>query len=270
MIQEIELTDLSAPEMDIYARLRENELRHYYEPNGGLFLAETAMVIGRALDAGCVPVSALVEKRQLASYTEVLSRCGQIPVYTAPLSVMEQLTGYTLTRGILCAMRRPPALDAYEICRGANRVAVLECMMNPTNLGAVFRSAAALGIDAVLLSPGCCDPLFRRCIRVSMGTVFQVPWAFLSDWPDGGLAMLHALGFSAVAMALKDPCISVDDPCLKQAKKLTIVLGTEGEGLADETIALCDHTARIPMANGVDSLNAAAAGAVAFWELGKR
>lgn len=271
----IEITDFSAPELDVYARLTENQLLNRAEPQKGLFIAESPKVIERALDAGCVPVSLLLEKKHIAGEARnVIARCGDIPVYTADFDVLTQLTGFQLTRGVLCAMRRPPLPDAAKVCSSAQRIAVLENVMNPTNIGAIFRSAAALNIDAILLTPSCSNPLYRRAIRVSMGTVFQIPWAFLggdaSDWPQPGIGFLHELGFKTAAMALCDDSVSIDDPRLVSEKKLAIVLGTEGDGLAAATIADCDYTVRIPMAHGVDSLNVAAASAVAFWELRRR
>ena len=266
----IEITDFQAPELDVYARLTEAQLLNRFEPKKGLFIAESPKVIERALDAGCVPVSILVERSHIhGEACHAIERCGDIPVYTADFHVLTQLTGYQLTRGMLCAMRRPALPTVETVCAGARRLAVLERIMNPTNLGAIFRSAAALGMDAVLLTPGCTDPLYRRSARVSMGTVFQVPWTFLSDWP-GDLDYLRSLGFQSAAMALSDDSVSVDDPRLRAAEKLAVVLGTEGDGLAGETIADCDYTVKIPMFHGVDSLNVAAASAVAFWELRAR
>lgn len=273
MLNLIEVTDFSAPELDVYARLTENQLFHYYEPGEGLFIAESPKVIARALDAGYEPVSFLLERKQAKGQVrEVLARCEGIPVYVADSEVLARLTGFKLTRGALCAMRRRPQLKVKEICAGACRVAVLENVMNPTNIGAIFRSAAALNMDAILLTPGCCDPLYRRAIRVSMGTVFQIPWTYLGkktvDWPQAGMKLLQELGFETAAMALSEQSVSIRDQRLAAAKRLAIVLGTEGEGLATDTIASCDYTVRIPMAHGVDSLNVAAASAVAFWELG--
>lgn len=269
----IEITDFSAPELDIYARLTEAQLLHYYEPEGGLFIAESPKVIERALDAGCIPVSLLLERKHIEGQAgSVIARCGDIPVYTADFDVLTRLTGFPLTRGVLCAMIRPTLPDLTEVCSGARRIAVLENVMNPTNVGAIFRSAAALNIDAVLLTPACSDPLYRRAIRVSMGTVFQIPWTFLGreddEWPQPGLELLKKQGFQTAAMALSDYSISIDDPRLMSEEKLAIVLGTEGDGLAADTIASCDYTVRIPMSHGVDSLNVAAASAVAFWQLG--
>ena len=271
----IEITDFAAPELDVYARLTENQLVNRADPENGLFIAESPNVILRALDGGYEPVSLLMERRHIEGQArEVVERCGEIPLYTAPLPVLTELTGFPLTRGVLCAMRRRPLPKPEEICRGARRVAVLENIMNPTNLGAIFRSAAALGMDAVLLTPACCDPLYRRSVRVSMGTVFQVPWAYLGEdvnqWPEPGMTRLRELGFRSAAMALREDSVSIDDPDLMAEEKLAIVLGTEGDGLGDGTIADCDYTVRIPMSNGVDSLNVAAASAVAFWQLGRR
>ena len=271
----LEITDFAAPELDVYARLTENQLVNRADPENGLFIAESPNVILRALDGGYEPVSLLMERRHIEGQArEVVERCGEIPLYTAPLPVLTELTGFPLTRGVLCAMRRRPLPKPEEICREARRVAVLENIMNPTNLGAIFRSAAALGMDAVLLTPACCDPLYRRSVRVSMGTVFQVPWAYLGDdvsqWPEPGMTRLRELGFRSAAMALREDSVSIDDPDLMAEEKLAIVLGTEGDGLGDGTIADCDYTVRIPMSHGVDSLNVAAASAVAFWQLGRR
>ena len=271
----IEITDFASPELDVYARLTENQLVNRADPENGLFIAESPNVILRALDGGYVPVSLLMERQHIEGQAkEVVERCGDIPLYTAPLPVLTQLTGFPLTRGVLCAMRRRSLPAAEEICRSARRIAVLENIMNPTNLGAIFRSAAALNMDAVLLTPACCDPLYRRSVRVSMGTVFQVPWAYLgedvSQWPEPGMTKLRSWGFRTAAMALREDSVSIDDPELMAEEKLAIVLGTEGDGLGDGTIADCDYTVRIPMSNGVDSLNVAAASAVAFWQLGRR
>ena len=271
----IEITDLADPALDVYARLTEAQLRNRLRPEDGLFIAESPKVIGYALDAGYAPVSLLLERRHIAGKAApLLARVGEIPVYTAEPALLERLTGYPLTRGVLCAMRRRPLPGAEALCRDARRVAVLEGIVDTTNIGAIFRSAAALGVDAVLLSPSCCDPLNRRAVRVSMGTVFQVPWTYLGDspaeWPEAGLKRLKALGFESVALALSDDSLDIDDPALASRPRLALVLGTEGDGLAPATIARCDFTARIPMAHGVDSLNVAAAGAVAFWELCRR
>ena len=269
----IEITDFLAPELDIYARLTEVQLLNRFEPEKGLFIAESPKVIERALDAGCTPISILVEDKHVhGEAKDIIARCGGIPVYTAHFDVLTQLTGFKLTRGMLCAMRRPKLPSVEEVCTGARRVAVLENVMNPTNIGAIFRSAAALNMDAVLLTPACSNPLYRRAIRVSMGTVFQVPWTFLGDesvrWPEDGIQLLKEQGFKTAAMALSDNSVTIKDPQLLSEEKLAIILGTEGDGLADSTIASCDYTVRIPMSHGVDSLNVAAASAVAFWQLG--
>ena len=264
----IEITDFSAPELDIYARLSEVQLLNRADPENALFIAESPNVIERALNAGCVPVSFLMERKHVEGKgREILARCGDVPVYAAELEVLIQLTGFHLTRGMLCAMRRPKLPSVEEVCAGARRIAVLENVMNPTNIGAIFRSAAALNMDAVLLTSAGSDPLYRRAVRVSMGTVFQVPWTYLEDensWPE----RLHALGFKTAAMALREDSVRLDDPRLLAEEKLAIVLGTEGDGLAADTIAHCDYTVRIPMSHGVDSLNVAAASAVAFYQLG--
>lgn len=270
----IEITDFTAPELDIYARLSENQLLHYYEPDTGIFIAESPKVVERALDAGYEPVSFLAEGKHIEGEArEIIARCQNTPVYTAEFDVLTKLTGFSLTRGVLCAMRRKELLDVRTICAGARRIAVLENVVNPTNIGAIFRSAAALHMDAVLLTEGCSDPLYRRAIRVSMGTVFQVPWTFLDKkncenqpW----LPLLHDMGFKTAAMALREDSTGIDDPKLAAEERLAVVLGTEGDGLASGTIAECDYTVKIPMSHGVDSLNVAAASAVAFWELGKR
>ena len=271
----IEITDFAAPELDVYARLTQAQLRSRLEPEKGIFIAESPKVIARALDAGYQPISFLMERKQITGpASEVLARCGNAPVYTADRAMLAQLTGFELTRGVLCAMHRPLLPTVEEVCRNARRVAVLEGIVDSTNIGAIFRGAAALGMDAVLLSPSCCDPLCRRAVRVSMGTVFQAPWATLgdspADWPEAGMARLHALGFKTAAMALDSRAVSIDDPALRAEPRLAIVLGTEGDGLARNTIAHCDYTVMIPMQHGVDSLNVAAAGAVAFWELRAR
>ena len=267
----IPITDFSAPELDIYARLNENQLFRYYEPEPGLFIAESPKVIERALNAGYEPVSFLVEKKHIEGEAkDVLARCSGIPVYTAESDILTQLTGFQLTRGALCAMRRRALPSLTEICSGARRIAVLEQVMNPTNIGAIFRSAAALNMDAVILTPGCSDPLYRRASRVSMGTVFQIPWTVADNWPQPVMSQLKQLGFKTAAMALSDNSVSIDDTRLLAEEKLAIILGTEGDGLAETTIADCDYTVKIPMTHGVDSLNVAAASAVAFWQLGKR
>ena len=270
----ITITDFNAPELDVYARLTEAQLLNRHCLKEGLFIAESPKVIERALDAGCEPVSFLAETKHInGEAKDVIARCGDIPVYTATFDLLTQLTGYQLTRGMLCAMRRPELPPVEQVCRDARRIVVLENIMNPTNVGAIFRSAAALGMDAVLLTPGCSNPLYRRSARVSMGTVFQIPWTYIGDemscWPHPGMEQLHKLGFKTAAMALSDDSISIDDPVLLQEEKLAVVLGTEGDGLTHETIANCDYTVRIPMSNGVDSLNVAAASAVAFWQLSR-
>ena len=272
MGQIIEITDFSAPELDVYARLTEAQLLNRFEPAKGMFIAESPKVIDRALNAGCRPVSLLMERKDIeGSAADIIARCPDVPVFTADRDVLAQLTGYHLTRGVLCAMLRPKLPSVEEVLANARRVAVLENVMNPTNVGAIFRSAAALGMDAVLLTPGCSDPLYRRSARVSMGTVFQIPWTYIgsevSDWPEPGMGILRQLGFKTTAMALRDDSYSVDDPELAQVEKLAIILGSEGDGLTDTTIADCDYTVKIPMYHGVDSLNVAAASAVAFWEL---
>ena len=265
MVKIIPITDFDAPELDVYARLTENQLLCREHPEQGLFIAESPVVIERALDAGFMPVSFLLETRHVEGQAKpLLARCGDIPAYTAELDVLTRLTGFPLTRGLLCAMRRPALPEPEALCRSARRVAVLEDVMNPTNVGAIFRSAAALGVDAVLLTRACSDPLYRRAIRVSMGTVFQVPWTFVgSDWQS----RLRALGFKTAAMALREDSLRISEPRLRALPRLAIVLGTEGDGLAPETISGCDYTVRIPMAHGVDSLNVAAASAVAFYQL---
>ena len=271
----IEITDFHAPELDPYARLPQNQLRNRLEPEKGIFIAESPKVIDRALDAGYKPVSLLMERKQITGPAAgILSRCGDAPVYTADREMLAELTGFELTRGVLCAFRRPAPRPVEELCKNARRVAVLEGIVDSTNVGAIFRSAAALNMDAVLINPSCCDPLCRRAVRVSMGTVFQVPWGQLgetpADWPEKGMDILHSLGFKTAAMALSDRSVSIDDEQLAKEPKLAIVLGTEGDGLAADTIASCDYTVKIPMSHGVDSLNVAAASAVAFWQLGRQ
>ena len=268
MLNIIEIENFAAPELDLYARLTEAQLLHIHEPQRGLFIAESPKVIERALDAGCLPVSVLIERKHIEGEgREVLARLQNVPVYTAEYDVLTKLTGFALTRGMLCAMYRPELPKVSDVCAGAKRIAVLENVMNPTNVGAIFRSAAALHIDAVLLTKGCSDPLYRRSSRVSMGTVFQVPWTFLGE---SGMEEVKSLGFQTAAMALRDDSVSIDDAKLMAEEKLAIVLGTEGNGLAAETIQACDYTVKIPMSHGVDSLNVAAASAVAFWQLGNR
>lgn len=268
----IEITDFQAPELDIYARLSEGQLLNRHEPEKGIFIAESPKVIERALDAGCIPISLLMEKRHIETQgREIIQRCKDIPVYVAEFDVLTQLTGFKLTRGMLCAMHRPALPRVEEVCKEARRIVILENVMNPTNVGAIFRSAAALNMDAVLLTAGCSNPLYRRAIRVSMGTVFQIPWTFFDEqeaWDVQGVKCLKDMGFKTVAMALRDDSVRIDDKKLLQEEKLAIILGTEGDGLAAETIEGCDYTVRIPMAHGVDSLNVAAASAVAFYVIG--
>ena len=309
MINIIEIKNLDAPELQIYYNLNEAQLFHYFEPKPGIFLAESPKVIERALDAGCVPMSFLMEKKHVKTQAkEILARCEklqsqdikqtdkmeaengnssmaaehdipvctaecEIPVYMAEIEVLAKITGYQLTRGMLCAMYRPTLPSVEQLCKNARRVAILENVVNPTNVGAIFRSAAPLGMDAVLLTPACADPLYRRASRVSMGTVFQIPWTYFdknASWPDGAMDVLHKLGYKTAAMALRDDSVSIDDEKMMAEEKLAIVLGTEGDGLADHTIADCDYTVKIPMTHGVDSLNVAAASAVAFWQLGMK
>lgn len=272
MAKIFEITDPGQPELDLFCRLTEAQLRNRLEPEKGVFIAESPTVIGLALDAGCEPLALLTERKFIeGKAAEVIDRCGGVPIYTGEREVLAGLTGYELTRGVLCAMRRPAPRDFREIAAGARRVAVLENVVDSTNVGAIIRSAAALGIDAVLLTPSCCDPLNRRAVRVSMGTVFQIPWAYIGEdparWPNPGLTWLRELGFKTAAMALREDSVSIDDAGLTAEPKLAIVLGTEGTGLTSRTIADCDYTVRIPMQHGVDSLNVAAASAVAFWEL---
>ncbi len=264
----IEITDINAPSLDAYARLTEAQLRNRLEPEKGIFIAESPKVIRRALAAGYTPISMLMERKHVDGQArDIIESCGEIPVYTADREILASLTGYTLTRGILCAMKRPVLPTVEKLCANAKRIAVLEGVVDTTNIGAIFRSAAALNMDAVLLTPTCCDPLNRRAVRVSMGTVFQVPWTRIDNWPDLGLKSLNDLGFKTAAMALTDRSVSLDDPALNAEKRLAIVLGTEGDGLANSTIAACDYTVRIPMAHGVDSLNVAVAAGIAFWQL---
>lgn len=286
MLNIIEIKDFNAQELDVYARLTEAQLLNKDHPEDGMFIAESPKVIGRALDAGYTPVSVLAEQRQLEENNEtrqVLRRYENtdIPIYTADFNVLAKLTGFKLTRGMLCAMRRRPLQNYLELCAGKSRIAILENVMNPTNVGAIFRSAAALHMEAVLLTPGCSDPLYRRASRVSMGTVFQVPWTFIQDeneircqreifWPKQAITKLKQMGYKTAALALTDDSVSIDDPNLMQEERLAVILGTEGDGLMQETMELCDYTVKIPMAHGVDSLNVAAASAVAFWQLGKR
>lgn len=279
----IEITDFSAPALDMYARMSENQLAHAYEPDAGVFIAESPNVIMRALDAGYEPESILIEKKQIGGAgAEVIKRCADVPVYTAEFDVLTKLTGFALTRGMLCVMRRRALQSVKHLCKDAKRIAVLEDVMNPTNVGAIFRSAAALGMDAVLLTSGCSDPLYRRAARVSMGTVFQIPWTYItretleekntniSAWPESGMSKLGSMGFKIASMALRNDTVDICDDRLKREEKLAIVLGTEGDGLDVSTIEMSDYTVKIPMYHGVDSLNVAAASAVAFWELGRR
>ena len=268
----IEIQSAALPELDVFARLTEAQLRNKQEPEKGLFIAESPKVIERALNAGYEPVSLLMEQKHITGdAADIIARCGDIPVYTAEREILAGLTGYELTRGVLCALRRRPLPSVDELCASAHRIAILESIVDPTNVGAIFRSAAALNLDAVLVTPTCCDPLYRRAVRVSMGTVFQIPWTRIgnthTDWPHPGMDRLKALGFKTAAMALSDDSVSIDDPTLASEEKLASILGTEGDGLSLRTIADCDYTVRIPMAHQVDSLNVAAASAVAFWEL---
>lgn len=271
----IAITDFHAPELDLYARVSEVQLLRYKEPKEGYFIAESPKVIERALNAGYEPLSLLLEPRHVEGEAkEIIERCPDIPVFVAKLDVLTKLTGFQLTRGALCAMKRKTLPTVTDICSNAQRIAILENVVNPTNVGAIFRSAAALSMDAVLLTPGCSNPFYRRASRVSMGTVFQVPWTYIgtneTEWPEKGLKTLKELGFKTAAMALSDNSVSIDDPTLMAEEKLAIILGTEGDGLATSTIAECDYTVKIPMTHGVDSLNVAAASAVAFWQLGSR
>ena len=275
MANVIEITSFDDPRLDVYARLTEAQLLNRFEPAKGMFIAESPKVIQRALDSGCKPVSLLMERKDIdGQAAEIIEQCGDIPLFTADRDVLCQLTGFQLTRGVLCAMLRPKLPTVEEICKDAKRIVILENVMNPTNVGAIFRSAAALHMDAILLTPGCSNPLYRRSARVSMGTVFQIPWTFIGeevgDWPHPGMERLEAMGFKTAAMALRDDSVSIDDPNLLAEERLAIVLGSEGDGLVDTTIADCDYTVKIPMSHGVDSLNVAAASAVAFWQLGRR
>ena len=271
----IEIQDAALPELDVFARLTEAQLRSRRHPEQGLFIAESPKVIQRALNAGYEPVSLLMERRHITGdAAEILARCGPIPVYTADRETLAGLTGYQLTRGVLCALRRPRLPSVEALCGKARRVAVLEGIVDPTNVGAIFRSAAALNMDAVLVTPTCCDPLYRRSVRVSMGTVFQIPWTRIgqtpADWPEKGMEQLRRLGFKTAAMALSGDSVSIDDARLGAEERLAVILGTEGDGLAETTISGCDYTVRIPMSHDVDSLNVAAASAVAFWQLRPR
>ena len=264
----IEITDFLAPELDVYARVSEGQLLNLRNPENAMFIAESPKVIGRALDAGYEPVSCLMEKRHIEGEgKEILDRISDVPVFCAESDILAQLTGFNLTRGMLCAMKRRPLPDVKKLCENKSRIVVLDKVMNPTNVGAIIRSAAALGMDAVILTPGCSDPLYRRAARVSMGTVFQIEWTFLKE---DSLDEIKALGFRTVAMALKDNTLSINDPALAKEEKLAVIMGTEGDGLSDKTISECDFTVKIPMYNGVDSLNVAAASAVAFYQLGNK
>ncbi len=263
-----EITDFLAPELDVYARLTEAQLLNKEFPEKGLFIAESPKVIERALDAGYEPISCLIEKRHIEGEgKKILERIKGVPVFCAEFDVLTQLTGFKLTRGMLCAMKRKPLPDVRALCENKKRIVILDKVMNPTNVGAIIRSAAALGMDAVVLTPGCSDPLYRRAARVSMGTVFQIEWTFLNE---DSLDEIKALGFKTVAMALKDNSLSIDDPRLIQEDRLAVIMGTEGDGLSDKTISDCDFTVKIPMYHGVDSLNVAAASAVAFYQLGNK
>lgn len=264
----IEIDDLSRPELDVFARLTEAQLRSRMEPEKGIFIAESPKVIELALDAGCQPLALLMERSKAdGPARELICRCADVPLYTADREILAGLTGFALTRGVLCAMRRPQPRTMEEVCRGARRLAILEGIVDATNVGAIFRSAAALGVDGVLLTSTCCDPLRRRAARVSMGTVFQIPWARIPlSWPEQGLARLQEAGFRTAALALNERSISIEDPRLAAEARLALVLGTEGDGLCADTIAHCDWTVRIPMSHGVDSLNVAAAAVLAFWQ----
>ena len=267
----VEITTLDTPELDVYARLTEAQLRNRLEPEKGIFIAESPKVIARALDAGMQPLSMLMARSHLDECADLIAACGDVAVYTGDDAVLEDLTGFKLTRGVLAAMRRPRLPQAEDLLANARRVAVLEGIVDHTNVGAMFRSAAALDVDAVLVTPTCCDPLYRRAVRVSMGTVFQIPWARLGsatdDWPGAGMERLRSAGFKTAAFALDDDSVSLDDAALNAEERLAMIFGTEGDGLAPATVAQCDYTVRIPMAHGVDSLNVAAASAVAFWQL---
>ena len=271
----IQIADFLIPELDVFSRLTEAQLRNKKDPEKGLFIAESPKVIQRALNAGYEPVALLMEQKHISGdAADIIACCGDTPVYTAEREVLADLTGYELTRGVLCALRRKPLPSVEELCRNAQRIAILESIVDPTNVGAIFRSAAALNMDAVLVTPTCCDPLYRRSVRVSMGTVFQIPWTRIgtthTDWPRAGMEQLKQLGFKTAAMALSDDSVSIDDTVLCSEEKLAVILGTEGDGLSAQTIADCDYTVRIPMSHEVDSLNVAAASAVAFWQLRPR
>lgn len=268
----IPIHDLSLPEVQVYSHLTEAQLRNRLEPDKGIFICESPKVIRVALEAGCVPLSILTEEKHVdGQAADVIARCGDVPVFTGARDLLALLTGYELTRGVLCAMRRPQLPSVEEVCRGKHRIVLVDSVVNSTNTGAIFRAAAALGIDGVLLTPTCCDPLNRRSVRVSMGTVFQIPWTYMPSWPSpAGIAQLHDLGFKTAAMALTPEAVSIDDPQLMAEERLVIVMGTEGDGLAQRTIGACDYKVIIPMSNGVDSLNVAAAASVAFWQLRRK
>lgn len=273
MMAIIPITDLNNPQLDIYARLSEGQLLHFYEPEDGIFIAESPKVIQTALDEGYEPISFLVEDRHVKTQArDILSQCEDVPVYTASFDVLKQLTGFGMARGMLCAMHRKKLPTIEEVCKKHDRIVILENVMNPTNVGAIFRSAAALNMDAILLTKGCTDPLYRRSVRVSMGTVFKIPWTFMESdiWPQDGMRQLKDMGYKTVAMALTDQSVNIDDEQLLSEEKLAIILGTEGDGLCEDTISSCDYTVKIPMAHGVDSLNVAAASAVAFWQLSRK
>lgn len=266
-----EINNLELPELKIYSSTSEVQLLRYYEPDEGIFIAESPKVIRRALDSGYTPISLLIERKYInGQASDIIGRCGDIPVYTADSEILTAIAGFKLTQGVLCAMRRKTLPDAVEICSNASRIAVLEDIMNQTNVGAIFRSASALGFEAVILTSGCSNPLYRRSVRVSMGTVFQIPWTYIGNSDSDYVSFLKNMGFSTVAMALDDNSVSISNPVLKAQKKLAVILGTEGEGLKKSTISACDYTVKIPMYNGVDSLNVASASAVTFWELGKK
>lgn len=272
MSQIIHITDFSDPALDVFARLTEAQLRNKLEPEKGIFIAESAKVIRTALQAGYEPLSMLMENKHVEGQgAELIAMCPDTPIYVADAAILEKLTGYKVTRGVLCAMRRKPPHTVEEVCANAKRIAILEGIVDTTNIGAIFRSAAALGMDAVLVTPTCGDPLYRRSVRVSMGTVFQIPWARIgdcpADWPEKGMELLHGIGFKTAALALTDRSVSIEDPALAAEEKLAVILGTEGDGLMASTIDAADYTVKIPMAHGVDSLNVGNAAAVAFWEL---
>lgn len=265
----IRINDINDPQLNIFRNTSENQLYHYYEPALGLFMAESLKVLSRAIDAGYEPECALIEDKVLDEVLPVLKDYPDIPIYVAGFDVLTNLTGYHMTGGVLCAMKRKALVDAAELCKPLSRIAILEDVVNPTNIGAIFRNAAALNVEAVLLSPGCCNPLYKRAIRVSMGTVFQIPWTFIDekDWPGNVMSYLKKEGFAFIAMALDDKAVSISDGSLRAESKKAILLGSEGNGLREDTLEMCDYTVMIPMSHGVDSLNVAAASALAFWEL---